>query len=104
MVFEHLLYSGVLGLASILLLLSMLAAVVINNRDGLPLLFVVVTLALGDNYAHLFQLTLGVLGYVAVIAAGTPASQISSARARNLIGNDTGRLDGAIPMAGRTAR
>lgn len=103
-VFEHLLYSGVLGLASVLLLFFMLAAAVFNDRDGLPLLLVVGILALGDNYAHLFQFTLGVLGYAAVIAACTPASRITGARERVGLGGNSSRLEAAIPARGWAAR
>lgn len=76
--FEHLLYSGVLGLSVVLLLLTVLAISALKERLSLPLLLVVLTLAIGDNYAHLFQMTFGVLGYVAVIATctgGAPAER-----------------------------
>jgi apolipoprotein N-acyltransferase len=72
-VFEHLLFSGVLGLTFVLILLLTLLASVLGERRGIPLFLVVLTLALGDNYAHLFDLTMGVLGYVAVIAVCTPS-------------------------------
>ncbi len=71
-VFEHLLYSGVLGLLFVLILMLSLLLSVRGERGGIPLFLVVLTLALGDNYAHLFELTMGVVGYVAVIAVCTP--------------------------------
>src|SRR5690606_13559956 len=73
-VFEHLLFSGVIGVTSVLLLLGILVVTAMGgDKAGLPPLIVVATLALGDNNAHLFNLTMGVLGFVAVIAASTPA-------------------------------
>jgi len=105
-VFEHLLYSGVLGLACVLLLLLALIAAAFYNRDGLPLLLVVGTLALGDNYANLFQLTLGVLGYVAVLATCTPASGRAVAREQGGLRGNSKRLEAEIliPARGGPAR
>lgn len=103
-VFEHLLYSGVLGLACVLLLFFMLAAAAIHNTDGLPLLLVVVTLALWDNNGDLFQLTLGVLGYVAVVAACTPTFRIADARERNGFRARLSHFEAAIPPPGQAAR
>lgn len=72
-VFEHLLFSGVIGVTAVLLLLGILVVTALgDDKGGLPLLVVTATLALGDNYAHLFNLTMGVLGFVAVIASSTP--------------------------------
>lgn len=71
-VFEHLLYSGVVGLVLVLVLILMLGRAAWNVRVAIPLFVVVLILALGDNYGDIFQMTMGVLGYITVIAVCTP--------------------------------
>lgn len=102
--FEHLLYSGVLGLALVVVLMLLLFATAARNKSGLPLFLTVLVLALGDNYANLFQLTLGVLGYVAVIGVCTPPLAVVRRRSDDPRQAESGRQGYALPLRGPSSR